>query len=127
MTIELSDRACPECGSRLQVIYVTELEQVVSGWACPDCGFLRSEKQGFEDSVPTPEHKEYVLRVEKPLTSDDVRDPLGDVEGEFRARASAAMGEDEVWLLIDPDRETLVDIRVGSDVEDGDDDDADTD
>ncbi len=117
MTIELSERACPECGSRLQVIYVTELEQVVSGWACPECGFLASEKHGFEDTVPKPDHREYVLRVERPLTSDDVRDPLGDVQDEFRARASSDMAADEVWMLLDPSDGTLVDIRAGDDIE----------
>ncbi|MFC7133762.1 MULTISPECIES: DUF5795 family protein [Salinibaculum] len=118
MTIEVSDRPCPDCGEHLQVIYVTELKQVVSGWACPDCGFLASEKHGFEDRVPTPESREYVVRTERPLSSEDVRDPLGDVVDEFRARASAEMADDEVWLLIDPEDETLVDAQVGENVND---------
>jgi predicted RNA-binding Zn-ribbon protein involved in translation (DUF1610 family) len=117
MTIEESDTACPDCGSNLQVIYVTELRQVVSGWACPDCGFLASEKHGFADSVPKPEHREYVIRREKPLTSDDVRDPLGDLEDEFRARASAQMDPDERWLLVDPADGSVVDSVVGDEVE----------
>ncbi len=120
MTIELSDESCPDCSEQLQVIYVTELKQVVSGWACPDCGYLASEKHGFEDRVPKPESQEYVLRKESSLSDDDVRTPLGDVVDEFNARASAEMDDDEVWLLIDPDDESLVDIRAGDAVRDGD-------
>lgn len=117
MTIELSERECPDCESRLQVIYVTELKQVVSGWACPECGFLASKKHGFEGSVPKPTNREYVLRIERPLTSDDVRDPLADVPDEFRARASRDMADDEVWMLLDPSDGTLVDIRAGEEIE----------
>jgi rubredoxin len=118
MAIESSDEECPDCGTCLQVIYVTELKQVVSGWACPECGFLASQREGFTDSVPKPEHREYVLRIEKPLSSDDVRDPLADVEDEFRARASAEMADDEVWLLLDPADDSVVDAQVGDDVVD---------
>lgn len=120
MTIEVSDKSCPDCGEFLQVIYVTELKQVVSGWACPDCGFLASEKHGFEDRIPKSSPAEYVLRIEKPLTSDDVSEPFGDVVDEFNARASADMADDEVWMLIDPEDDSLVDVRAGDDVRDDD-------
>jgi hypothetical protein len=120
MTIEVSERPCPDCDANLQVIYVTELKQIVSGWACPECGFLASEKHEFEDRVPKPEEEEYVLRTESPLTSADVRSSLGDVVDEFRARASAEMTDDEIWLLIDPEDDSLVDIRAGDDVDDSD-------
>lgn len=120
MTIEQSDRPCPDCEHPLQVIYVTELQQVVSGWACPECGYLASEKDGTEDSVAKPERREYVLRVEKRLDDSDVRTPLATVEDEFRARARAEMDDDEVWLLIDPAEETVVDARVGDEVEETD-------
>jgi DNA-directed RNA polymerase subunit RPC12/RpoP len=121
MTIQQSDLPCPDCGHPLQVIYVTELEQVVSGWACPECGYLASEKDGFEARVPKPDDREYVLRIEKPLGSNDVRDPLGDVEDEFRARASAEMADDEVWLLIDSEEGTVVDVEAGDETLDADD------
>ncbi len=117
MTIEQSDRPCPDCDHSLQVIYVTELQQVVSGWACPECGYLDSEKNGVEDSVDKPESREYLLRIEKPLSDDDVRDPLAAVEDEFRARVRAEIADDEVWLLIDPDEDRVVDVRLGDDVE----------
>jgi hypothetical protein len=120
MTIEQSDRPCPDCEHPLQVIYVTELQQVVSGWACPECGYLASEKDGTEDSVAKPEQREYILRVEKSLDGSDVRTPLATVEDEFRARARAEMSDDEVWLLIDPEEETVVDARVGDEVEESD-------
>ncbi|MFT4922537.1 MAG: DNA-directed RNA polymerase subunit RPC12/RpoP [Haloarculaceae archaeon] len=118
MTIETSDVACPDCESQLEVIYVTEREQVVSGWACPDCGFLASKTNRFEDSVPKPEREEYLLRIERSLTSEDVREPLGTVEDEFRALASAEMADDEVWELIDPEDGSVVDVRTGDDTED---------
>jgi C4-type Zn-finger protein len=117
MTIEQSDRPCPDCEQLLQVIYVTELEQVVSGWACPDCGYLVSKRDGIEDSVAKPDKQEYTLRIEKPLGDSDVRTPLATVEDEFRARARAEMADDEVWLLIDPAEETVVDARVGDEAE----------
>lgn len=117
MTIELSDEDCPDCGHHLQVIYATELKQVVSGWACPDCGFLKSETEQCTDSIEKPQHEEYVLRIEKSLSSDDVTDPFGDVVDEFHSRASDQMDSDEVWFLIDPETEELVDIRAGEDVE----------
>ena len=120
MTIEQSDRPCPDCDHPLQVIYVTERKQVVSGWACPECGYLASEKTGIEDSVAKPEKREYILRIEKPLADEDVRRPLATVEDEFRARARAEMSDDEVWLLIDPEADTVVDARVGEDVEESD-------
>jgi len=116
MTIEVSDEPCPDCGEHLQVIYVTELKQVVSGWACPECGFLASERDGFEDRIPKASAEEYVLRIEKRLTSDDVTDPCSGVVDEFNARASADMADDEVWLLIDPEDDSLVDVRAGDDV-----------
>lgn len=120
MTIEQTERPCSDCEEPLQVIYVTELKQVVSGWACPACGYLASETGGFEGSVPKPEKEEYILRIEKPLSSEDVRDPLADVGDEFRARASAEMGDDEVWLLIDPENGELVDVQVGDAVDESD-------
>ncbi len=119
MTIQQSDLPCPDCGHSLQVIYVTELEQVVSGWTCPECGYLASERDDFEARVPQPEEREYVLRIEKRLSSEDVRTPLATVEDEFRARASAEMADDEVWLLIDPDEDTVVDVEAGDDALDG--------
>ena len=118
MTIELSDTPCPDCAETLQVIYVTELKQVVSGWACPACGFLASEKHGFEDSVPQRDDETYILRKESAISTADVRAPLGDVVDEFNARASADMTDDEVWMLIDPEDESLVDIRAGDAVAD---------
>ena len=113
MTIDVSERPCPDCGEQLQVIYVTELEQVVSGWACPDCGFFASEKHGVEDRVPKSESKQYVVRRESSLSSADVRSPLDDVVDEFRARARADMVDGEVWMLVDPEDDTLVDIYTG--------------
>lgn len=110
MTIELSDRGCPECGHRLQVIYVSERKQVVSGWACSDCGFVASEKQGFQETVDLPQDKEYVVRIEKPLTAADIHDGTSDITDEFRARAEENLSDDEVWMLIDPDDDSLVDI-----------------
>lgn len=56
-----------------------------------------------------------MLRVERPLTSDDVRDPLGNVEDEFRALASAEIADDEVWTLIDPEDDSVVDVHSGDD------------
>lgn len=111
MTIEQSDVACPDCGTNLQVIYVTELKQSVSGWACPNCGYIASKREGYEDSVEVSE-KEYLMRVEKPLSSSNIRESATSVEEEFRARA-ANMDEDELWLLIDPDTEEIVDAVVG--------------
>ena len=110
MTIEQSDIDCPDCSATLEVIYVTELKQVVSAWACPDCGFVASRKHGFKTSVPLPEEKEYLVRVERPLSDDDVEDPLGDVASEFRARASAEIDGDELWVLIDPDDNSIIDV-----------------
>ena len=118
MSIESSEVECPDCGSALQVVYVTELEQVVAGWTCPECGFVASKKDRFTDSVPLEESEELVMRIEKPLSSEDVRDPLGDVQSEFRARASAQMTPDELWLLIDPDEGSVVDVMAGDHVED---------
>jgi hypothetical protein len=118
MTIDVSERPCPECDANLQVIYVTELKQVVSGWACPDCGFLASEKHGFEDRVPKPEEEHYVLRKESTLSSADVRSSLADVVDEFRTRASAEMADDEVWMLVDPEDGSLVDVCAGDDAND---------
>jgi rubredoxin len=110
MTIELSDVDCPECGHRLQVIYVSKRKQVVSGWACSECGFVASEKQGFQDSIDLSRDKEYVVRIEKPLTTADIGDCADNIEDEFRARADEKIGNDEVWMLIDPDDDSLVDI-----------------
>ncbi len=114
MTIESSDIGCPDCGTGLQVIYVTELKQSVSGWACPNCGYVASKRDNFEDSVDVSE-KELLMRVEKPLSRRDVRESLQDIESEFRARA-ANMDEDELWLLIDPETEEVVDAVVGEEV-----------
>ena len=114
MTIEVSDRPCPECGEDLRVIYVSRLQQVVSGWSCANCGYVESEKQQFRATVPLTEDEEYLIRRLKPLSTADVRDPLGDVEGEFRARATAEMDADEVWMLVDPDSEELVDVVYGA-------------
>lgn len=116
MTIEESDADCPECGAKLHVIYVTELKQTVSGWACPNCGYVASERDGYEDSVDVSE-KEYLLRVEKPIKRSDVRRSLGSIEEEFRER-SRNMDEDELWLLIDPESGEVVDAVVGDDVRD---------
>jgi len=113
VTIEVSDSPCPDCGSRLQVIYVTELKQVVSGWTCGDCGFLASKTEGFTDSVSKPTTERYLLHIERPLTGDDVRDPLGTVEDEFAALASAEMADDEVWTLVDPEAGEVVATRSG--------------
>lgn len=114
MTIEQSDIACPDCGTNLQVIYVTELKQSVSGWACPNCGYIASNREEYEDSVEVSE-KEYRIRVEKPLKSSDIRDSAASVEEEFRARAGN-IDADELWLLIDPETEEIVDAVVGDSV-----------
>jgi len=114
VTIEVSDRPCPECGDDLRVIYVSRLQQVVSGWSCANCGFVESEKQQFRATVPLTEDEDYLIRRLKPLSTADVRDPLGDVEGEFRARATAEMDADEVWMLVDPDSEELVEVVYGA-------------
>jgi len=114
VTIEVSDRPCPECGDDLRVIYVSRLQQVVSGWSCANCGFVESEKQQFRATVPLTEDEDYLIRRLKPLSTAEVRDPLGDVEGEFRARATAEMDADEVWMLVDPDSEELVDVVYGA-------------
>lgn len=115
MTIEETDIACPDCGTDLHVIYVTELKQSVSGWACPNCGYVASKRDGFEDSADVSE-KEYVLRIEKPLTSSDIRTAASTVEEEFQARA-AGHADDELWLLIDSDTDEIVDAIVGEDVD----------
>lgn len=115
MTIEETDTACPECGTNLHVIYVTELQQAVSGWACPNCGYLASKRDGYEDSVEVTNEKEYLLRVEKPISSSDIRSSAANVEEEFRERARG-MDEDELWLLIDPEDDSIVDAVVGDEV-----------
>lgn len=112
MTVERSDVGCPACGRTLQIIYATAHQQVVSGYACGHCGFATSAKHG-DQSVAYPRPKEYVLRIEKPLSEEDVSDPLSDVEAEFRERARESIEDDEVWLLIDPDDDSLVDIVAG--------------
>lgn len=117
MTVQPSDMPCPDCGSKLQVIYATELEQVVSGWACGECGFIASEKEQFQDSVDISQHEEYVLRVEKPLTSDDVSDPRESIADEFRRRARESASGEEVWSLVDPDDGSLVDLYAPTDGE----------
>ena len=116
MTIEESDIDCPECGTKLQAVYVTELAQAISGWACPNCGYVASKRDGYEESVEVSETA-YLMRVEKPLTSGDIRDSAATVEDEFRARA-ANMDDDELWLLIDPETEEIVDAAVGDAVPD---------
>jgi DNA-directed RNA polymerase subunit RPC12/RpoP len=115
MTIEESDIDCPECGTKLQAIYVTELAQTVSGWACPNCGYVASRRDGYEDQVAVAEETEYLMRVERPLSSGDVRPTLDDVEDEFRARASEPSPE-ELWLLIDPETGEIVDLVAGAEV-----------
>lgn len=120
MTIEVSDRPCPECEEPLHVIYISELQQVVSGWSCPACGYVESEKHRFRATIPPVPEEAYLIRKLEPITTEDVRDPLGDVESEFRARASAEMGPDEVWMLVDPDGEDLVDVVYGADHRDAD-------
>lgn len=117
MTIEMSELTCPDCGGQVQVVYVTELKQIVSGWACTDCGFVASKRDRFQTSVPLSEPRTLLLRIEKPLSTEDVRDPLGTVEDEFRARASAEMDDDEVWLLIDPEQNELVDLVAGTETD----------
>ena len=116
MTIEVSDRPCPECEEPLNVIYISELQQVVSGWSCPACGYVESEKHRFRATVSLLEEEAYLIRKLKPITTEDVRDPLGDVESEFSARATAEMDPDEVWMLVDPDDEELVDVVYGADL-----------
>lgn len=113
MTVKTSDVPCPDCEAPLQVIYQTDLEQVVAGWACPECGFVQSESPNFRASVSVAEDEEYVLRKEQPLTSDDVSDPLNTVVDEFRARASREMETDEVWMLVDPETGEVVDSLRG--------------
>lgn len=120
MPVERSEVPCPECGQKLQVIYATELKQVVSGYACPDCGFATSQKDGLA-SVPPGKSSEYLLRIEKPLSTDDTRDPEATVREEFRARARDSMATDELWLLIDRTEGVVVDLLAGEthhDVED---------
>jgi rubredoxin len=112
MTIEQTDVDCPDCGTNLQVIYVTELKQSISGWACPNCGYVASNRDGSEESVDVTE-KEYLIRVEKPLKASDTRRPSMSVTEEFRARAEGS-SSDELWLLIDPDSDAV----VGDDVPD---------
>ena len=117
MTIEESDVDCPECGAKLQAIYVTELAQTVSGWACPECGYVASRRDGYEDQIAVSEDKEYIMRVEKPISTDEVRSSLSSIEEEFQARA-ADPASDELWLLIDPETDEIVDAVVGDDVSD---------
>ncbi|MFB6298357.1 MAG: hypothetical protein ABEH56_07540 [Salinirussus sp.] len=113
MPIETSDRPCPECDTPLQVAYVSEREQVVGGWACPDCGFLASG-DGETGSVEFSDGGEpaYVLRVERPLSAADVAEGRDTVREEFRARASRA-GDGEVWQLLDAADGTLIDVVAG--------------
>lgn len=118
MTIEETDIECPECSTGLHVIYVTELKQTVSGWACPNCGYIASKRDEFEDRVDVSE-KELLMRVEKPISRRDVRNSLSDIPSEFRERAKH-MDEDELWLLIDPETEEVIDAVVGDDVSDPD-------
>lgn len=116
MTIEVSDRPCPECGADLRVIYVSELQQVVTGWSCASCGYVESEKQGFRANVPLVEDEDYLIRKLEGLSTADVRDPLGDVEAEFRARAAAEMDEDEVWMLVDRESGDVIEVLYGAEV-----------
>ncbi len=118
MTIEESDIDCPDCGTGLQVIYVTELKQAVSGWACPNCGYIASKRDQFEDRVDVSE-KELIMRVEKPISRRDVRKSLSGIQAEFRERAKH-MDDDELWLLIDPETEEVVDAVIGEEVSDED-------
>jgi len=115
VTIEVSDRPCPECEEPLDVISISELQQIVSGWSCPACGYVESEKHRFRATVPLLEKEASLIRKLKPITTEDVRDRLGNVEGEFSARATAEMDADEVWMLVDPDDEELVEVVCGAD------------
>jgi len=115
VTIEVSDRPCVECEEPLDVISISELQQVVSGWSCPVCGYVEAEKHRFRATVPLLEEEASLIRKLKAITTEDVRDPLGNVEGEFSARATAEMDADEVWMLVDPDDEELVDVVCGAD------------
>lgn len=117
MTIEETDVDCPECGANLQAIYVTELAQTVSGWACPSCGYVASKRDGYEDQVTVSGEKEYLMRVERPISTDEIRSSLSTIEDEFRARASDPAPE-ELWLLIDPEDGSVVDLVAGSEFED---------
>jgi hypothetical protein len=112
MAIEASEQPCPDCGRALQIIYVTDQQQVIAGYACGECGYAASEKDGNQ-SVPLANDKEYVLRIEKPLTRADISEPFDDIEDEFRARARDGITEEEVWLLIDPEEDAVVDFVAG--------------
>lgn len=114
MTIDVSDRPCPACSTELHVIYISERKQVVSRWSCADCRYVESEKHRFRTTVPPVEEEAYLIRKLKPITTGDVRDPLGDVEGKFCARASADMDPDEVWMLVDPEDGELIDVIDGA-------------
>jgi Zn ribbon nucleic-acid-binding protein len=115
MTVRPSGTDCPDCGSELQIIYATELEQVVSGWACGECGFIASETE--QSRVDISQNEEYVLRIEKPLTSDDVSDPRDSIAEEFRRRARENASGEEVWSLVDTDDGSLVDLYAPGDEE----------
>jgi len=97
------------------VIYVSELEQVVAGWACSDCGFTESAA-GETDSVPLSEPEEYVLRIERPLTTAEAASGR-DVCEEFRARAESEIAPGEVWQLIDPEDGLVVDVVAGEELD----------
>ncbi|MDY6764972.1 MAG: DUF5795 family protein [Halobacteria archaeon] len=44
--IQDAGRECPECGgSVLEIVYLPEVTQVVTGWKCQDCDWKDSEKR----------------------------------------------------------------------------------
>jgi len=57
------------------------------------------------------------MRVERPLSTGEIRNSLSTIEEEFRARASDPAPE-ELWLLIDPADGSIVDLVAGPDIDD---------
>lgn len=110
MTIEVSEAPCPDCEAPLQVIYATELAQVLTGVACTACGFCATEEG--RHSVALADAEEYVLHRARPFTDADVRESLSDPRAEFGARADEHREAEEVWLLVDPADGSLVDVRA---------------
>jgi hypothetical protein len=114
MPIEQTEVGCPECEGTLQAIYISRRKQVISGMACPSCGFFDTQKDGRDSvTLSSGNESQYVMRIERPLDSEDIRSTLGDVPSEFRARARAEMADDELWLLVDPADNSLVDLVAG--------------
>jgi len=78
------------------------------GLAQPDCDSpavqtRNNQYQSFRRPV-------YILRIEKPLTSDDVPNPRGSIADEFGRRARENATEKEVWSVVDPEDGSLVDL-----------------